>query len=158
MDHPPFEGNVGRTPKRITESEHSRAQGFNPAQRCQVPALHGNSMSNVGEKQANPGKILHAKKYHSFSSSVKKKQQDLPQSTAGKSEQRVRRGVTQGWGEWPRCEQPNKHRHKVVALTEGCLSRGKDNPNSYSGIQNNFSHNLSLEKSFILNNLNACQG
>lgn len=116
MDHPPFEGNVGRTPKKITESEHSRAQWFNPAQQCQVPALHGNSTSDVREKQANPGKIPHAKKYQSFSSSVEKKktkQQDLPQSPARKSEQRGRRGVTQGWGEWPRCEQPNKHRHKV---------------------------------------------
>lgn len=76
MDHPPFEGNVGRTPKKITESEHSRAQWFNPAQQCQVPALHGNSTSDVREKQANPGKIPHAKKYQSFSSSVEKKNQN----------------------------------------------------------------------------------
>lgn len=100
MDHPPFEVNVGRTPKGITVSEHSRAEGFNPAQQHQAPAPRVNSVSHVREQQANPGKTLHAKKHHSFSSSVKEKtEQNLHQSTAGKSEQRVRRGITQGWGE-----------------------------------------------------------
>lgn len=77
MDHPPFEVNVGRTPKGITVSEHSRAEGFNPAQRRQAPAPRVNSVSDVREQQANPGKTLHAKKHHSFSSSVKKKKSKI---------------------------------------------------------------------------------
>lgn len=77
MDHPPFEVNVGRTPKGITVSEHSRAEGFNPAQRRQAPAPRVNSVSHVREQQANPGKTLHAKKHHSFSSSVKEKQSKI---------------------------------------------------------------------------------
>lgn len=151
MDHPPFEGNVGRTPKKITESEHSRAQWFNPAQQCQVPALHGNSTSDVREKQANPGKIPHAKKYQSFSSSVEKKKNKTARFTSKPctekwAERKKRSNTRLGRMAQVWAAKQTQTQSQVAALTERCLSRGQDNPNSYSGIQNHFGHNLSLEK------------
>lgn len=152
---PHLKGTWEEHQKKITESEHSRAQRFNPAQQCQVPALHGNSTSDVREKQANPGKIPHAKKYQSFSSSVEKKKPARFTSkpcTEKWAERKKRSNIRLGRMAQVWAAKQTQTQSQVAALTERCLSRGQDNPNSYSGIQNHFSHNLSLEKSFIINN------
>lgn len=148
MDYPPFEVSVGGTPKRITVSEHSRAQGFNPAQQCQVPALCVISMSNVREQQANPGKFLRAKKYHSFSSSVKKNRARFMSKHWWEKWAESKKRSNTRLGRMPQVWAAKQIRtqSQVVVLTERCCSRGQVNPNSYSGTQNHFSHNFSLEK------------